>query len=61
MGYSITITISNEQGNYEFKSQDGKIKTQSKEDLLEKNNLFESLPEIELEVKELEENVNEML
>lgn len=49
-----TIFTPNEQGNYEFKSQDGKIKTQSKEDLLEKNNLFESLPEIELEVKELE-------
>lgn len=49
-----TIFTPNEEGNYEFVSNDGKIKIQSKEDLLDKKNLFEYLPEIELKVKELE-------
>jgi len=49
-----TIFTPNDEGNYEFTSPDGKIKIQSKEDLLDKNNLFEYLPEIELKVKELE-------
>ena len=49
-----TIFVPNEEGNYEFVSNDGKIKIQSKEDLLDKKNLFEYLPEIELKVKELE-------
>jgi hypothetical protein len=49
-----TIFTPNNEGNYEFVSNDGKIKIQSKEDLLDKKNLFEYLPEIELKVKELE-------
>lgn len=49
-----TIFLPNEEGNYEFQSNDGKIKIQTKEELLERKNLFESLPEIDLKVKELE-------
>lgn len=49
-----TIFSPNDEGNYEFNSPDGKVKIQSKEDLLNKKNLFESLPEIVLEVEELE-------
>jgi hypothetical protein len=49
-----TIFTPNDEGNYEFTSPDGKTKIQSKEELLDKKNLFEYLPEIELKVEELE-------
>jgi hypothetical protein len=56
-----TIFTANEEGNYEFSSPDGKIKIQSKEDLLDKKNLFEYLPEIELNIKELEIDENDIV
>ena len=56
-----TIFTPNGEGNYEFNSPDGKIKIQSKEDLLDKKNLFEYLPEIELNIKELEIDENDIV
>ena len=56
-----TIFIPNEDGLFEFKGMDGNIKYQTEEDLLKRNTMFESVKEIELDIKEISPHEEDMV
>ena len=56
-----TIFIPNEDWLFEFKGMYGNIKYQTEEDLLKRNTMFESVKEIELNIKEISTNEEDIV